>query len=92
MAERVVLNLLASLVVLLVISNPGLVLAASDSCTGVGTIKFLVARPIGGCTDCIGGPLQICDGIVWRALCDRNWTLQDATVTCRTLGYSSEGR
>ena len=26
---------------------------------------------------------------VWSPVCDINWTLQDATVVCRELGYTS---
>ena len=28
---------------------------------------------------------------VWSPVCDYNWTLQDATVVCRELGYTSLG-
>ena len=28
---------------------------------------------------------------VWSPVCDINWTLQDATVVCRELGYTSPG-
>ena len=28
---------------------------------------------------------------VWSPVCDNNWTVQDATVVCRELGYTSSG-
>ena len=28
---------------------------------------------------------------VWSSLCDNEWTLTDATVVCRELGYPSVG-
>ena len=28
---------------------------------------------------------------VWSPVCDYNWTLQDATVICRELGYTYLG-
>ena len=29
---------------------------------------------------------------VWSPLCDNEWTLQDATVVCRELGYTNLGK
>ena len=28
---------------------------------------------------------------VWSPVCDHNWTLEDATVVCRELGYRELG-
>ena len=41
-------------------------------------------------TDADGSNLQLvemCSNGVWSPLCDNDWTLQDATVICRELGY-----
>ena len=37
----------------------------------------------------VDGRVQICEENVWKNLCDINWTMQDAQVTCRSLGYSA---
>lgn len=38
------------------------------------------------------GQVQICDDGVWKdAVCDNQWTLQDALVVCRELGHNAEG-
>ena len=34
--------------------------------------------------------VEMCSERVWSPVCD-NWTLQDATVICRELGYTSLG-
>ena len=37
--------------------------------------------------------VEMCSGEgVWSSICDSNWTLQDATVVCRELGYRNSGR
>ena len=33
--------------------------------------------------------VEMCSNGVWSPLCDNHWTLQDATIVCRELGYSS---
>ena len=86
-------SVLVWFMVLSKICRPGLDLAAPSLCTEVGALQFIFARPdFGGCTICVGGPLRVCDGTVWKALCDKEWTLQDAAVACKTLGYSPAGR
>ena len=36
----------------------------------------------------VEGRVQVCEDSFWRNLCDRNVTVQDATVVCRSLNYS----
>ena len=35
--------------------------------------------------------VEMCYEGVWSPVCDSNWTLQDATVVCRELGYRNSG-
>ncbi|XP_064383039.1 mucin-2-like [Halichondria panicea] len=35
------------------------------------------------------GRIEICNGGVWKTICDSNWTRNDAAVACRQLGYSA---
>jgi len=43
------------------------------------------------CTDCVSGALEICENEEWKKFCDRNFTMQDAIVACRTLGRDVNG-
>ena len=36
--------------------------------------------------------VEFCSEGVWSPVCDYNWTLQDATVICRELGYTYLGK
>ena len=35
--------------------------------------------------------VEMCSEGVWSPVCDHDWTLQDATVFCKELGFSSLG-
>ena len=39
----------------------------------------------------VEGRVQICEDGGWKNLCDSNWTILDAQVTCRALNYSAIG-
>ena len=35
--------------------------------------------------------VEMCSEGVWSPVCDHNWTVADATVVCRELGYHHLG-
>ena len=37
----------------------------------------------------VEGRVQICEQNSWKGLCDTEWTMSDATVTCKSLGFSA---
>ena len=37
------------------------------------------------------GTLQVCVNNTWGTVCDNNWSVQDATVACKQLGFSKYG-
>ena len=45
---------------------------------------------MGGTSD-LEGRVEICFGGVWGTVCDDGWSLNDATVVCRQLGYLEAG-
>ena len=38
------------------------------------------------------GRVEICKNNVWGTVCHTGWTVEDARVVCRQLGYSVVGK
>ena len=45
-----------------------------------------------GGTNELEGRVEILIGGVWGTICDNTWNDEAATVTCRQLGYPTEGK
>ena len=61
-----------------------------DPCTVDGPaarIETIIANETCGTVE---GRVQVCEDSFWSNLCDRNVTVQDATVVCRSLNYSMQ--
>ena len=67
---------------------------AGDSCSNTDTVRLEVPTEDENCGTA-EGRVQFCEGNserLWRHLCDGDFTIQDAQVICRSLGYSAIGR
>ena len=40
----------------------------------------------------IKGRVELCWNEMWGSVCDQSWTVEDATVVCRELGFSEGGK
>lgn len=62
---------------------------AAVSCTNPnctdGSVRLIEGR------DPYEGTVEICNGSLWRSVCDNDWDSDDAKVVCRQLGYSTIG-
>ncbi len=38
------------------------------------------------------GRIELCDNNTYGSICDDRWDVLDATVACRQLGYSTDGK
>ena len=71
------------------LSRNGLV--SAESCINERELKLNILSSDYQCTGCILGTIEICENGKLRKFCDGDWTMEDATVACKTLGYSTEG-
>ena len=53
-----------------------------ESCDIAGSLRL-----VGG-DDAYDGRVESCQNGVWSSICQDSWSLEDATVVCRQLGYS----
>lgn len=56
------------------------------TCAEFGTVQLL-----SGYTPSIGS-VMICNGSHWGAICPNDWDDNAATVVCRELGYTADGK
>ena len=66
-------------------------LDSAENCTNERELKLNILSNNYRCAGCILGTIKICENGELRSFCDNDWTLEDATVACRTLGHSTEG-
>ena len=55
------------------------------ACTVQGNIRL-----VGGTSE-LEGRVEFCNNNVWGTVCDDAWGVNDATVVCRQLGFSTSG-
>ena len=48
-------------------------------------------RLVGGVVEWEGS-VEVCQDNEWGSVCDNSWTVRDAQVACRQLGYTEEGK
>ena len=64
------------------------------SYSAVGSMSSCIEGSVTVVSDVYNSSLQLmemCSEGVWSSVCDNNWTIKDATVICRELGYTSPG-
>ena len=59
------------------------------ACVSIGCTRGAV-RLVGG-TNEREGRVEICNNNIWGTVCDDAWGANDATVVCRSLGFSTTG-
>ena len=66
--------------------------AHSHTCTHLSSAKCTDGdiKLVGGSSS-NEGTLQVCVKNTWGTICDNNWSMQDATVACKQLGFSKYG-
>ncbi len=62
-----------------------------DTCSVETSVRFDDGLQVNSTCGYVQGRLQVCEDQVWKNLCDTNWTVSDAQVTCRSLNYSAIG-
>lgn len=62
-----------------------------ESCNVTGAVRLDALKKTNSICESVEGRVQLCEGGHWLNLCDSDWTLNDAKVTCRSLNYSSQG-
>ena len=73
------------------------------SCIMAQVISCIMAQVVGGENDYytingileyrgdVRGAINVCEDGQWSYICDAYWTMEDASVACRELGYAQLG-